>query len=50
MMEIENRHNLRPESKDVISYLQKTQKKKVFLLSGDAQSTVDKIGADLGVP
>lgn len=46
----DNSTNLRPEAKNVISYLQFYLHKEVFILSGDSSSTINQIGCFLNIP
>lgn len=47
---LDNSANLRPESKNVVSYLQKDLGKEVYILSGDSSETVNRIGRFLEIP
>lgn len=47
---LDNSANLRPESKQVVQYLQEDLKKEVYILSGDSTETVIRIGEFLNIP
>ena len=47
---IDNTANLRPESQAVVTYLQNKLKMSVYILSGDAQATVNRVGEFLNIP
>jgi len=47
---LDNKANLRPEAKAVITYLREKLKKSVYILSGDSKKTVSSVGKYLGIP
>lgn len=47
---LDNKTNLRPEAKAVVTYLRENLKKQVYILSGDSKKTVASVGKYLGIP
>ncbi|CAD8121000.1 unnamed protein product [Paramecium sonneborni] len=47
---LDNKTNLRPEAKAVITYLREKLNKTVYILSGDSKKTVQSVGEYLGIP
>lgn len=47
---LDNKTNLRPEAKAVITYLRENLNKTVYILSGDSKKTVSSVGKYLGIP
>ena len=50
MISLDNKPNLRPEAKQVVRFLRNNLKKNVYILSGDAQKTVNDVGKYLEIP
>ncbi|CAD8196301.1 unnamed protein product [Paramecium octaurelia] len=47
---LDNKTNLRPEAKAVITYLRENLNKTVYILSGDSKKTVSSVGKYLDIP